>query len=91
MCPEPTVGEWDESEGWCGMTGARNVHALAATLERLRREALAGSCELHPDRPAVAVIESVTFPAPKGACEMCALFGNANGYAVHRDLEAGDA
>lgn len=63
--------------------GARNMHALAATQTRLRHEAAAGQCALHPGRRAVAVIEGTTF-RPKGACEDCARFGEAHGYTVHR-------
>jgi hypothetical protein len=68
------------------MGRAANLHRLAGTQDRLRREAMAGQCALHPGRPAVAVIEGTMF-RPKGACGDCARFGEDHGYTVHRDLE----
>lgn len=65
------------------MTGVSNLHRLAVAHDRLCREALAGPCRLHPDRPAVAYVEGWDLH-PKGACEACAAYGEAHGYAVHR-------
>lgn len=68
------------------MGRAQNLHRLAGTRARLRREAMAGPCALHPSRAAVAVIEGTMF-RPKGACGDCARFGEAHGYTVHHKGE----
>lgn len=66
--------------------GARNIHAIAAVLHRLRTEALAGQCKIHDDRPAVGFIEDWT-GRPGGCCKECADYGTAHGYTVHRAAE----
>jgi len=63
--------------------GARNIHAIAGVLHRLRVEALAGQCKIHDDQPAVGFIEDWT-GRPSGCCEQCAEYGQAHGYTVHR-------
>lgn len=60
---------------------ARNVHALAAVLRRLEREAAEGACALHPDRLAVGFI--ATIESPRGCCMACAQYGTEHGYSVH--------
>ena len=68
--------------------GACNIHGLAATLRRLERDAASGPCNLHPDRLSVGFISSWD-NHPKGVCETCALYGEKNGYTVHRTNSSG--
>lgn len=58
-----------------------------ATHDRLCREALAGTCRLHPSFPAVAYIEGWDLH-PKGVCEDCVVYAEAHGYTVYRSAPA---
>ncbi len=64
------------------MSGVRNLHRLAGTLDRLRREAAAGPCTFC-SRSSVGFIESWDVH-PKGVCETHAEQGTRLGYTVRR-------
>jgi hypothetical protein len=64
--------------------GARNIHALAGALDRLRHEAAAGPCRFHPKQSAVGFIESWDL-RQTGVCEACKKQGEGLGYTVHPD------
>lgn len=76
------------------MSGARNLHRLAGTLDRLRRAAAVGPCYLcehsvraeagwHGPWPvSVGWIEGWNLH-PKGVCARHAAAGPANGFTVH--------
>jgi len=68
--------------------GARNLHRMAGVLDRLRREALAGTCELAGcDRPAAGFIENCVTLRPAGVCAVHGPQAQQLGYIVHHTLE----
>lgn len=66
------------------MTGARNLHRIAGTLELLRHEAATGPRIFHPAAPAVGFTEGWDLH-PKGVCAACKAQGERLGYTVHPD------
>ncbi len=66
------------------MSGARNLHRIMGALDRMRRDAASGQCNLHPALPAAGYVESWDLH-PKGACVACLDQGERLGYTVHRE------
>jgi len=67
-------------------SGARNIHALAATVRRLEHEAANGQCAMCGE-PSVGFISGWD-SIPRGICERHANTAPKYGYTVHRETEA---
>ncbi len=65
------------------ITGARNIHALSATLRRLEHEAATGQCAIC-GQPSVGFVEGWD-NRPQGICAEHASLAPRHGYTVHAD------